>query len=317
MTIRPLIYTLIAAACLIAIAPPVLALADDAATSTVLYQTSFATDPRWTTNNPSTDYWNSELGVYHFSIEPSTGSYAYIPVDYFKGSFKMEYDVKFDRMDDGAAFRLGFSGPEMDFNKGPNVLTQFTNAKFGKIMWLQMVTQSNKQMKVNSQHGDELTSGPNAYMGPTVKYDLNKTYHVTVTYDDENRLLSTQISEKVTGKDVWGYYVNTGENLQGMNRIYLGSKGDYGMMGLYAQGYIDNVRLTAPATVTVTPTPVSTVVETSPITTRPTPLTTLKPASPTTLPPETTPQSPSSGLLPVAALSLAALVLGLMSLKRN
>ena len=31
-----------------------------------------------------------------------------------------------------------------------------------------------------------------------------------------------------------------------MNRIYLGSRGDYGAMYVYASGYIDNVRLTQP-----------------------------------------------------------------------
>jgi hypothetical protein len=32
------------------------------------------------------------------------------------------------------------------------------------------------------------------------------------------------------------------ENLNGMNRIYTGS-GDYGMMSIYADGFIDNVGL--------------------------------------------------------------------------
>ena len=130
--------------------------------------------------------------------------------------------------------------------KGPIVLTQFTNAKFGQIMWLHLVTPGNKMVEVNSQKGDTLSSGPNAYDGPTVKYELNKTYHVTVNYEAENKLLSMKVNEKTSGKDIWSYYVNTGEELHGMNRIYLGSKGDYGMMGRYAQGYIDNVRLTVP-----------------------------------------------------------------------
>ena len=30
----------------------------DTGTQAVLYQSTFATDPHWTTNNPSTDYWD-------------------------------------------------------------------------------------------------------------------------------------------------------------------------------------------------------------------------------------------------------------------
>ena len=51
-----------------------------------------------------------------------------------------------------------------------------------------------------------------------------------------------RVNEKLTGKEIWGYFINTGENLHGMNRLYLGSKGDYGAMYVFAVGYIDNVR---------------------------------------------------------------------------
>ena len=109
-------------------------------------------------------------------------------------------------------------------------------------------------MEMNSQSGDTLSSGPSAYSGPTVKYELNKTYHVTVNYDDDHKILSMRVNEKLTGKEIWGYFVNTAESLHGMNRIFIGSKGDYGAMNVYALGYIDNVRLTTPAAVTATPT---------------------------------------------------------------
>ena len=34
----------------------------------------------------------------------------------------------------------GLSGTEMDPSKGPSVLSVFTNAKYGQIMWLHLVT---------------------------------------------------------------------------------------------------------------------------------------------------------------------------------
>jgi hypothetical protein len=316
MNMRSFIPHLILALCLLALMPAVLA--EEEQSSTVIYQTTFSMDPRWTTNNPSTDYWDSSLGMYHFSIEPSTGSYAYIPVEYDRGPFKLEYDLVLNRIDDGATFRLGFSGAEMDASKGPNVLTLFTNAKFGQIMWLHLVTPGNKMVEVNSQKGDTLSSGPSAYDGPTVKYEVNKTYHVTVNYDAENKLMSMKVNEKTSGKDIWSYYVNTGEDLHGMNRIYLGSKGDYGMMGIYAQGFIDNVRLTAPAVVTQAPTAAVTEMETA-ATTRPTAkATTVKPAgtAPAAVPSET-PQSPVSGILAIAALCIAISGIACISQRRR
>jgi hypothetical protein len=310
MNFRSVICSILLATFLLALIPTVIA--EDEQSPTVIYQTTFSTDPRWQTNNPSSDYWDSNLGMYHFSIEPSTGNYAYIPVDYERGPFTLEYDLILNRVDEsineGASFRLGLSGTEMDPSKGPIVLTQFTNAKFGQIMWLRLVTNGNKLTLVNSQNADT------AYKGPTVKYELNKTYHVAVTYEAKTRLLSMKVNEKTSGKDVWSYYVNVADDLHGMNRIFIGSVGDYGMMGLYATGYIDNVRLTVPAPAA---TPTMTVQETA-ITTRPTPIPTTAQQPIGTVPTayaEDTPQSPSSAILPVAAFGIVGICIGLFSLR--
>ena len=130
----------------------------------------------------------------------------------------------------------------MDPSRGPNVLTEFTNAKFGQIMWLHLVTPGNKMTEVNSQAADSLSSGPTMYPGPTVKYELNKTYHVVVDYNSDQKILTMKVNEKTSGNQIWSYYVNTAEDLNGMKNIYLGSIGDYGPISIYAKGYIDNVR---------------------------------------------------------------------------
>jgi hypothetical protein len=250
--------------------------------------------------------------MYRFSIEPSTGAYVYTLVDYERGSFIFDYDLILTQLDEGATFRIGLTGTEMDLSKGPNVLTQFTNAKFGRIMWLHLVTPGNKIMEVNSQSGDALSSGPIAYGGPTVKYEINKTYHVTVNYDNDHKILSMRVNEKLTGKEIWSYFINTGENLHGMNRIFLGSKGDYGAMNVYALGYIDNIRLTTPSSVTITPTEQVTTVTT--LTTSPTPRQTG--SIPTPYPPDT-PASPAPVFLVIAALGIIGLWGVLGRIKKN
>ena len=318
MRFRTLIFSLLIATCLLVLVSPFPVQAATGDSVKVLYQNSFSSNPKWVTNNPSSDYWDPGLQMYHFAIEPSTGAYAYVPVPKYDGEpFIFEYDVILNDVDEGATFRLGFSGTEMDPNTGPNVLTQFTNAKYGQIMWLHLVTTGNKMIEVNSESSDTQASGDAAYNGPTVRYDLNKTYHVTVDYNKAQRTLSMKVNEKTSGKSVWGYYVNVGEELRGMNRIYLGSIGDYGMMNVYAKGYIDNVRLTIPAEDTVTPTTAATVTGTTApvVTTR---KTTTRPTMAMATPsPGTTPESPLSGLTAIAALCITGLCCGLFLKRRN
>jgi hypothetical protein len=246
MSLRTLCFYLLVAACLFFTLIPVLAESDGSTSQKVIYQTAFSSDPHWTTNSPSSDYWDPTTGRYHFSIEPSTGNYAYMTIDNMEGDFTFEYDVTLDRVDDGATFRFGLTSAEMDFNKGPNVMSMFSNGKHDNIMSLHLVTVGSKEMEVNSQSDDQLTSGSIAYKGPTVRFALNKTYHVTTSYNDAGKMLTMEVTDKATGKPVWSYFMNTVENIKNMNRIYLGSRGDYGSMFVYARGYIDNVRLTQP-----------------------------------------------------------------------
>jgi hypothetical protein len=99
-----------------------------------------------------------------------------------------------------------------------------------------------------------------------------------------------------------------------MNRIYTGSKGDYGVMGIYAVGYIDNVRLTEPVAVTTTSTEVTKVpsIATIPAKTLTPKLTTVVPTSN----PTDTPSSPSPGVLAIAALGIIG-VCGVLAGKKN
>ena len=315
MNTRSILLTIILAACCLLVVQPTLAQSSEG--QTTIYQTSFASDPHWITNNPSTNYWDSGMGMYHFSIEPSTGCHVYIPVVLDSGSFTLDYDFLLTRIDEGSTFRMGLTDTEMRINKGPNVLSMFTNAKYGQIMWLHTVSPGNKLQEVNSQNAAP-EMGPDAYKGPTSKYEVNKTYHVTVNYDDNTKVLSMKVRELQSGQDIWGYFIQCGENMKGLNRLYLGSKGDYGTQNIYAQGYIDNVRLTVPSggpALSETPR------ETMPVTTAQIPVTpTKKPTPKVTVPtpyPTTTPQSPSSGILPVVALGVCGAICCVMAMKKN
>ena len=314
MKIQKNVKYLIIIVCLFAFIPSLQALSDNNAVN-VIYQTSFSADPHWITNNPSTNYWDPNKEMYHFSVEPSTGGYAYTPVEYERGSFTLDYDLFLTQVDEGATFRFGLSGSEMDPSKAPNVLSIFDNGKYGRIMWLHVVTPGSKLLEVNSQHAAN-EMGPTAYNGPTVNYELNKTYHVNVNYEDDRKIVTLSVSEKLTGKNIWSYYISTNENLNGMNRLYVGSKGDYGMMNIYALGYIDNVRLTTPAVSTPAPTEV---IQETTVTTYPTKIPTTKQTVTVPTPyPTSTQKSPSAGIVTMGAIGIVAVILGVLTrMKRD
>ncbi|WP_292423871.1 hypothetical protein [Methanoregula sp.] len=282
--------------------------ADTGTQGGVIYQTSFATNPQWTTNNPSWDYWDKANETYHFRIEPSTQNSAYSPaIKYGSGSFNLQYDVTLDQVDTGATFRLGFSGTDMDFNKGPNVVTEFTNAKYGQIMVLHVVTQSAKQVEVSSD--------TSSYKGPSVKYEVNTTYHVEADYNADTNVVTETVTNKATGEQLWSYYISIPDPLKGMNRIYIGSVGDYGTMNIYARGWIDNVVLTAPvpATLTTPPTQITTPLPTYSVrpTTKATTAAVLTPI------PTTTRKSPSSGMIAIAALGIVGTCTVVLTMRKK
>jgi hypothetical protein len=133
-------------------------------------------------------------------------------------------------------------------------------------------------------------------------------------YDDDRTMLTMRVVEKATGKEIWGYFLDTHESLRGMNRIFIGAVGDYSNTGPVAEGYIDNVKLSTQKIVTTTPTLVMTVETTAPLTptTRPT-------TKPTTMAPAQTPTqaSPVSPLVPFVALGIAASVFGSHAIRKK
>lgn len=275
---------------------------------TILYQSSFSSDPGWKTNNPSSDFWDPSKGMYHFGIEPATGNYAYhtLTTEYDRGSFTLEYDLLLERVDDDASFRLGFSGTEMDRSKGPNVLTEFTNAKYGQIFWLRTVTGGAKLTEVNSHSS--------SYGGPTVNYALNTTYHIVVTYDDDTKTVTERVTDKTSSRTVWSYYINTYEQIRGMNRIYVGSIGDYSTSNRNAVGYVDNIKLYTVGTGISTPTGEPTVPASIAPTysKRPTTMSTT-----ISTPVQTTPASSPSLIVAIGALGVVGACMGIRRMRKN
>jgi hypothetical protein len=255
----------------------------------IIYATNFTTNPSWQTNNPTRYYWEPQKGMYHYLVQPGTGGYSFIPVNYDAESFALEYDFYPIRTDKEMSFQFGMGSSEMDITKGTNVLSLFTNKKNGKLMWLQVITQNNNQVDVSSAH--------DSYGGPTTNYEDNQTYHVVVRYNKELKNGDIKVSYKSNQTVVWGYYVNLAQELHTLNRLMISSVGMYGNTESVAEGFIDNVEL-------------STMREVIPTPTTPTPTITTPVTTATTIPATTTPaptKSPGSPVTLILALGIAGI----------
>lgn len=264
----------------------------------IIYSEDFSADPGWTTNSPSRYYWDSTNGVYHYRVEPGSGSYSYHEVPYEDTSFTLEYDVTPKVTMTDTAFRFGLGEKTMNYEKGPCVVTMFLNDKHGNMMDLRVITPQSHMFEYNSwaySYG-----GENAKY-PTVTFENNKTYHVRVNYDQAQQTVAISVTQQPSGSQVWSTFINTNADMHDMTRVYITAVGDFSGGMNYAEGTIDNVVLQVPVTATPTQTVATTIpmASVTPATKKPTTVATTVP-TPT--------KSPVSPLTAIAGLGAAALV---------
>ena len=246
-----------------------------------LYETDFSTDPGWITNNPSYYYWDVQREAYHFQTEGGTNGYSFIPVEYQRGPFTLEYDLVITSIKKDGAVRFGMTNTDMDISKGVNVLGVFEYGQYGRIMAIRVIDQNNHLHQTTSQYDSYCGDQPNC---ATKQFAENTTYHVVIRYNEELTQADIKVTNVDTGELLWGYFAPIGDQLYYINRLAITTKGDYAV-GNTAEGYIDNISLityvpvTPTTVVTTSPTTVATTVPT----TVPTPTPTESPASPATL----------------------------------
>jgi hypothetical protein len=234
----------------------------------VLYSSDFSKDPGFTTNNPSRYYWDVTNQQYHFETEGGTNGYAFIPVDPGNGPFTLAYDINISSIADDGAVRFGLTSTDMDISKAVNILGIFDNAQYGKLMGLQVIDQNNHLYETKSLYS--------SYCGEqrdceTKQYEENVTYHVEVRYNKDLRQADIKVIDIKSGGVFWGFYIPLGQELHGLSRLAITTKGDY-ILDNTAVGYLDNVELYTYREVTPTvETTIPTTVPTTVPTTTPTP----------------------------------------------
>jgi hypothetical protein len=229
-------------------------LARSAETSNTIYSTDFSSNPDWVTNNPYTNHWEENMGMYHYALRDSTNTFVYKKVPYTGESFELEYDLLPLRTDFQSSFRIGIGNRDMYINQGTTIFSEFETGPYGNIMWLRIIDQQNQRREVSSYS--------QSYGGPSVRFSNGIPYHVALDYNREQRTAGISISFLSNQTSLWGYTLSSISNLGGMDRIFMSTIGDFENPSAVADGFIDNVTMrtilpsgtTEPPTTTSSPT---------------------------------------------------------------
>ncbi|MDD1657405.1 MAG: hypothetical protein LUQ41_02985 [Methanomicrobiales archaeon] len=202
-------------------------------TGVVIYSTDFSSDPGWTTNNPYTNRWDSDLGMFRYFLQDSTNAFVYKKVPYKGESFQLDYDLFPVQTQYQSSFRFGIGDADMYINQGTTIFSEFENSIYGNLMWLRSIDRTNQRREISSYF--------QSYGGPTVSFTDGTPYHVVLTYDHRLQQAGIQVSFLGNRSTLWGYTLDSISNLGVMDRLVISTIGDYTNPSSAAEGYLDNV----------------------------------------------------------------------------
>jgi len=203
------------------------------ATVIPVYSTDFSTDPGWDTNNPVTNYYDSEKGMYHYYMVSGTGAYVNVPVTYGGESFTLAFDILPERTDHQASVTFGLGDSDQITDQRLTMFTEFENGEYGRIIWIRSIDLMNQRREASSYFL--------SYGGPTVHFADGVWYHAIMEYRKETRSLTLSVYQRNDSRPVWHYTLDSMSEFPTMNRIYMSKVGDSGNPSAIAEGYLDNV----------------------------------------------------------------------------
>lgn len=200
-----------------------------------VYQTDFSTNPNWSTNSPTNNYWNASGQNYHTKTYSNGGQYAYVSVPFVQGnSYKLEFDLSVANVGyHGGCVRLGLGDSDMAIYAPSTFYIGYWNSGSG----------GSNRGNVLGEFYFNPTGGYHPGQDPITFFSTNTWYHNVLTYDYTNSTLSFTATRKSDGA-LLGTQVRAGVGaFPGINRLYISSIANDGDTGLAGEGYIDNLAL--------------------------------------------------------------------------
>jgi hypothetical protein len=214
----------------VAVALAVVTVSSHAVQWQVIYQTDFSSDPGWTTNDPTNQYWDTGQGAYHEKIWDTGNQYAYVNVPFESGrSYRLAFDTYLVRADWAGDMRFGLGDADMNV---------FAPVTFGVGYWTQDF--GGQVIGISHFSHESGNGGGDPYVA---QFSLNTWYHNDFVYDADAETLCLTVTKVADGTMV-GTQTRTGVgDFVGIDRLYISSVGDDYAPGETGEGYIDNVVL--------------------------------------------------------------------------
>jgi serine/threonine protein kinase/tetratricopeptide (TPR) repeat protein len=214
---------------------------------TLLYQTDFSSDPRWSTSSPKLFYWEQLNGTYHFKSDENLG-YAEIGIPYNGTSFRFEYDITITHADPGSFIRIGLSQYNKTYNSQNTILTEFKSWRAGEYRDLKdgsksfMVLTIDDMKKASDPEFEGLCTINREEEKSKPTFGNGRIYHVVIIFNSDKQVISYQVSDNLhLSTDFQCAWMNKETGIfRGMNRLILVA--DQGE-NAYIEGSIDNVEL--------------------------------------------------------------------------
>jgi hypothetical protein len=198
-----------------------------------VYSTDFSTDPGWSTNNPGTNYWDRDRGMWHYLMRDGSGAYVNVKVPYHGESFTLSFDILPERTEYQSSVKFGLGDDDQVSVERLTMLTEFENGPHGRLIWIRSIDGQNQRREASSYYL--------SYGGPTVQFTDGIWYHVTMDYRLDTRSLTLSVTRRNDSRPIWHYSLDSLSVFPTMNRIYMSKIGDSANPSAIAEGYIDNV----------------------------------------------------------------------------
>jgi hypothetical protein len=200
---------------------------------TLVYSTDLSTDPGWSTNNPATNYYDAEKGMFHYLMRDGSGAYVNVRIPYHGESFTLAFDILPERTDFQSSVKFGLGDDDQVTVQRLTMFAEFQNSPYGRLIWIRSIDLSNQRREASSYYL--------SYGGPTVQFTDGTWYHVAMDYRVDTRSLTLSVTRRNDSLPVWHYTLDTVSIFPTMNRIYMSKIGDSTNPNAIAEGYIDNV----------------------------------------------------------------------------
>jgi len=200
---------------------------------TLVYSTDFSTDPGWSTNNPATNYYDAEKGMFHYLMRDGSGAYVNVRIPYYGESFTLSFDILPERTDFQASVKFGLGDNDQVTVQRLTMFAEFQNSPYGRLIWIRSIDLANQRREASSYYL--------SYGGPTAQFSDGTWYHVIMDYRTDLRSLTLSVTRRNDSQPVWHYTLDNVAIFPTMNRIYMSKIGDSTNPNAIAEGYLDNV----------------------------------------------------------------------------